>query len=93
MCILSTNIFSKKKIFDNTIDLNPDLSDLAPLIEKEYEILGQLERDLQNAQAEFDITYETLQETAKTKEIAQIIRKFPIVMNRICEIFEKISNK
>lgn len=90
VCIIATNIFSKRHTIDRAVRLNPDLAPLTSLIEREYEALDKLEKELQSANAGFNITYEVLQDEKKRREIAGIIRKFPIVLSRLCDILEKI---
>lgn len=89
ICIIATNIFSKQNSTDRAIRLNPDLSLLAPLLDQEYKALDDIEKELQTADGDFNVTYEALQDAEKCKEIARIMKKFPVVYNRICEIIER----
>lgn len=91
ICIIATNIYSKLHTTDRAIRLNPDLASLAPLLEQEYKALEDIERELQAAGGDFNVTYEVLQDTEKCKEIARIMRKFPVVFNRICDIIEHVE--
>ncbi len=88
ICIIATNIFSKRNSTDRAIQLNPDLASLAPLLDQEYQALESIEKELQAAGGDFNVTYEVLQDAGKCKEIARILRKFPVVYRRICEIIE-----
>lgn len=89
ICIIATNIFSKQYTTDRAIQMNPDLAEIAPLLDQEYQALDDIEKELQAAGGDFNVTYEVLQDAEKCKEIARIIRKFPIVFQRICEIIER----
>ena len=89
VCVISTNIFSKQYTTDRAIHFNPDLAPLAPALAEEYQMLAKLEKRLQAAGGGFNITYETLQDKNKCKEIARILREFPVVNRRICDTIEQ----
>ena len=89
ICIIATNIYSKQFSTDRAIELNPDLASLAPLLEQEYMHLKDIEDELKTADGYFNVTYEIWQDAEKCKDIARIMRKFPAVFNRICEIIEQ----
>lgn len=89
ICIIATNIFSKRYSTDRAIIMNPDLALLAPLLDQEYEVLDNIERELKAAGGDFNVTYEVLQDTEKCKEIARIMRKFPPVFTRISDIIRQ----
>ena len=89
ICIIATNIFSKRHTTDRAIQMNPSLAAIAPLLEKEYKVLDDLENQLKEAGGDFNIAYEVLQDAAKCREIARIMRLFPEVYTRICEIIER----
>ena len=86
--IISTNIFSKINTTDRAIQMNPEFSGIAQLLDKEYNALGELENQLKEAEGDFNVSYEVLQDVAKRKEIARIMRMFPKVYTRICDIIE-----
>ena len=86
ICIIATNIFHKKDTIDRAIKMNSDLAHLTPLLDKEYKELNDLENKLREAEGEFNVTYEVLQDSAKRKKIAGILRQFPNVYSRIMEI-------
>jgi AraC-like DNA-binding protein len=88
ICIIATNIFSKQHTTDLAIRLNPDLAPLGPLLDQEYKELNKLENLLKEAGGDFNISYEVLQNAEKRKEIACILREFPKVYRRICDIVE-----
>lgn len=88
VCNLATNIYSKRHTIDRAIRLNPDLAPLAPLLAREYQALDGLEQELQAAGGGFNVTYETLQNPDRCREIARILRKFPPVFDRICSLLE-----
>lgn len=89
ICIIATNIFSKRHTTDRAVRLNPDLASLAPLLDREYKALDGIEKELQAAGGDFNVTYEVLQDAGKCKELARIMRKFPVVFTRISEIIER----
>ncbi len=89
VCIIATNIYSKQHTTDRAIRLNPDLASLAPILDQEYRALDAIEKELQAAGGDFNVTYEVLQDAGKCNEIARILRKFPAVQDRICEIIER----
>jgi AraC-like DNA-binding protein len=88
ICIIATNIFSKQHTTDRAIRLNPDLASLIPLLDQEYKELDELENRLKEAGGDFNISYEVLQNAEKRKKIACILREFPKVYRRICDIIE-----
>lgn len=88
ICIIATNIFSKQYTTDRAIRLNPDLASLAPLLDQAYRELEDIEKELRAAGGDFNVTYAILQDDEKCKEIAGILRKFPVVYDRICDIIE-----
>ena len=88
ICIIATNIFSKRHTTDRAIQMNPELAGIAPLLDKEYQALDALENRLKEAGGDFNVTYEVLQDAAKRKEIARILRLFPEVFTRICDIIK-----
>ncbi len=88
-CIIATNIFSKQHAVDRAIRLNPDLASLTPLLDKEYKALDDIDKELQAVDRHFNVPYEVLQDSEKCKEIARILRKFPVVFDRICEIIDR----
>jgi len=91
--IFSTNIFHKKDTIDRAIQMNPDLAEAAPLLERAQKALEALEKQLTEAGGYFDANYEidckVLQNAEKRKEIARILRKFPEVYTGICGIIEQ----
>lgn len=88
ICIIATNIYAKRHTTDRAIRLNPDLAPMAPLLEREYQALEALEDELRAAGGDFNVTYEVLQNAQACARIAGILRKFPAVHDRICEIIE-----
>lgn len=88
ICIIATNIFSKRHTTDRAIQMNPELASIAPLLDKEYRALDDLENQLKKVGGDFNISYEVLQDAAKCKEIACIMRQFSEVYLRICDIIE-----
>lgn len=90
VCILSTNIFAKQHTINRAIRQNPDLAPLAPLIDREYLELQRLEQELHAASGGFNVTYEVLQDAQKSRQIAQIIRQFPNILEHVCAIFSQI---
>ena len=89
ICIIATNIYSKQHTTDRAIRLNPDLASLAPLLDREYQALDDIEKELKAAGGDFNVTYEVFQDAEARKEIARIMRKFPVVFNRICDVIER----
>ena len=89
ICIIATNIYSKLHTTDRAIRMNHDLASLAPLLDQAYKTLECIEQELREAGGDFNITYETLQDAEKRKEIAGIMRKFPHAFNQICDIIQK----
>jgi len=90
ICIIATNIFSKRHTTDRAIQMNPDLAGIAPLLDKEYKTLEKLETRLKEAGGYFDVSYEVLQDAAKCKEIAHILCQFVKTYTRICGIVEQV---
>jgi DNA polymerase/3'-5' exonuclease PolX len=88
ICIIATNIFHYRDTVGRAITMNPELADIAPLLEKEYKALDELENQLKGIGGDFNVTYEVLQDTAKCKKIARLMRQFPIIYTRICDIIE-----
>jgi len=86
ICMIATNIFSKRHTTDRAIQMNPELARIAPLLDKEYKTLDALESQLKEADGDFNVSYEVLQDPSKCKEIVRIIRLFPEVHTRICNI-------
>ncbi len=89
VCMLATNIFSKRHTTDRALQLNPSLAPLAPLLDREYTVLAGLEEELKAAGGYFNVTYEILQDEEKCRGIARILRKFPPVFDRICGIIQQ----
>ena len=89
ICILATNIFSKRHTTDRALEMNPDLAWLAPLLEAENARLAELEEQLKAAGGDFNVSYEALQDPERCREIAGILRRFPEELERICEILER----
>lgn len=95
ICIIATNIFHKKDTTDRAIQLNPDLCSIAPLLDEQQKALESLENLLREAGGYFDANYQISSEIfyspEKRKEIARIMRLFPEVYSRICNIIEQVS--
>ena len=89
VCVIATNIFSRRHTTDRAIQLNPDLAPLAPLLDQEYKALEAIEEELKSKGGYFNINYEILQDADKRREIAGVIRKFPAVFDRICSLLEQ----
>lgn len=89
VCMLATNTFSKQYTTDRAIQLNPDLAEIAPLLDKEYQVLKELERKLEEANGGFNIHYNVLQDAKERKEIAGILREYKQIYARICEVIEQ----
>lgn len=89
ICIIATNIYSKSLATDRAIQMNPELANIAPLLEKEYKALDELESQLKAAGGDFNVSYEVLQDPMKCTEIARILRRFPEVHSRICDAIER----
>jgi hypothetical protein len=58
-------------------------------LDKEYQKLDELENQLKEIEGDFNVSYEVLQDAAKRKEIACIMRRFSEVYLRICDIIER----
>ena len=91
MCMVSTNIFSKRHTTDRALEMNPKLADIAHSLEREYKALKELEQKLEKAKGGFSVTYEVLQDAKQCKKIAGILRQFPEVYTRICRFIESVS--
>jgi AraC-like DNA-binding protein len=91
ICITATNIFHKRDTTDRAIQMNPDLARTAPLLDNEYKALCNIENRLKEAEGYFNVTFEVLQDPAKCKEIASIMRQIADVHARICDILKQIS--
>jgi len=91
MCMVSTNIFSKRHTTDRALQMNPELASIAPALEREYKALKVLEQKLEKAKGGFSVTYDVLQDAKQCKKIAGILRQFPEVYTRICAIIESIE--
>lgn len=91
ICIIATNIFSKRFTTDRAIQMNPELAAMTPLLDAEYQALDNLESRLKEAGGDFNISYEVLQDEVKRKEIACILRQFSVVYSRICSIIEDFT--
>ena len=89
ICVIATNIFSKQHTTDRAIKMNSELDRLAPLLDKEYKALDELKNRLKEAGGDFNVSYEVLQDAGKRKKIACILREFPKVYKRICDIIEQ----
>jgi len=89
ICIIATNIFTKQHTTDRAIKMNPELAGLSALLDKEYKVLDKLENRLKEAGGDFNVSYEVLQDSEKRKKIACILREFPKVYRRICDIIEQ----
>jgi len=88
ICIIATNIFSKQYTTDRAIQMNPELAGIAPLLDNEYQKLGELEDRLKEIEGDFNVSYEVLQDAAKRKKIARVMRQYAEVYLRICNIIE-----
>jgi AraC-like DNA-binding protein len=88
ICIIATNIYSKRHTTDRAIQMNPELTYMAPLLDQEYKALGELENQLKEAGGDFNVSYEILQDTMKCQKIARIMKRFPDVYSRICDAIE-----
>ena len=88
ICIIATNIYSKRYTTDRAIQMNPELTSMAPLLDQEYKALDELENQLKEAGGYFNISYEVLQDTMKCQTIARIMKRFPDVYSRICDVIE-----
>ena len=88
ICIIATNIYSKRHTTDRAIQMNPELTYMAPLLDQEYKALDELENQLKEAGGDFNVSYEVLQDRMKCQKIARIMRRFPDVYSRICDVIE-----
>jgi len=88
ICIIATNIYSKRHTTDRAIQLNPELTYMVPLLDQEYKALDELENQLKEAEGDFNVSYEVLQDMMKCQEIARILKQFPDVYSRICDVIE-----
>jgi AraC-like DNA-binding protein len=88
ICIIATNIYSKRHTTDRAIQMNPELTDMAPLLDQEYKALDELENQLKEAGGDFNISYGVLEDPAKCQNIARIMRQFPDVYARISDVIE-----
>jgi len=68
--------------------MNPELTYMAPLLDQEYKALDELENQLKEAGGDFNVSYEVLQDTMKCQKIARIMKRFPDVYSRICDVIE-----
>jgi hypothetical protein len=68
--------------------MNPDLAGIAPLLDQEYTALNELENQLKEAGGYFNISYEFLEDPMKCQKIARIMKQFPDVYSRICDVIE-----
>ncbi len=88
ICIIATNIYSKRHTTDRAMHMNPELASIAPLLDKEYSALADLENHLKEVGGYFNINFEVLQDASRCKEIASVMRQFSEVYLRICDIIE-----
>jgi AraC-like DNA-binding protein len=86
VCILATNAGTKRNSVMRILEMNPELNEIAPLLINEFQAFDKLGKELNELKGGFDINYETLQNDEKCKEIAQVLRKYPEVYTRICNI-------
>jgi hypothetical protein len=68
--------------------MNPELTNIAPQLDQEYKALDELENQLKEAGGDFNVSYEVLEDPTKCQKIAQIMRRFPEVYSRICDVIE-----
>lgn len=90
VCMIATNIFSKKYAMDKALRMNTDLAPLTFRIDKEYAELDRMEKELQSLGG-FHVTYEILQDADKCRELACLIRQISSVWDRIRAILEEIK--
>lgn len=84
VCNLATNLFSKQFV-DKTFELNPELVNIKPNFDKTYADMGKTYVKLKEQGGEFNITYETLQDSEKCKAIAETMLMFRKHYDDLCK--------
>lgn len=87
VCNLATNLFNKKFV-DRTFELNPEFVNIKSDFDKIYAGMEKLYVELKKQGGEFNITYATLQDNKKCKEIAETILMSGKHYEDLCKLVE-----